>query len=259
MRLGAVELGAVALESTAEFYERVIGLRLLRREGKVAALGAGAEELVVLVEVGSSAAPAGPHTGLFHLAILVPSRLELARSLRRLERERWAPTGYSDHLVSEAIYLEDPEGNGIEIYRDRPQAEWPLDGGHIRMATEPLDLAGVLGEAAGESELPERVADGTTIGHVHLRVADVAAAEAFWHEEVGLDVMARYGQAASFLAAGGYHHHVGINSWGSAGAPPLPSGAPGLRQFELVVGDGDADRTLRDPSGNAVVLKDGAA
>ncbi|MCA1689541.1 MAG: VOC family protein, partial [Actinobacteria bacterium] len=172
------------------------------------------------------------------------------------------------------IYLDDPEGNGIEIYRDRPRAQWPLERGHIRMSTDPMDVEGVLSGALSAPPTPARVAEGTTVGHVHLRVSDTAAAEAFYCDALGLDVMARY-PGASFLAAGGYHHQLGVNQWGSAGAPPPPPASRGLDHFELVVGDveaierrtGDRGRwrdarrpgtggglELTDPSGNRVLL-----
>jgi catechol 2,3-dioxygenase len=262
-RVGAVHLTVVDVDRVASFYERVIGLEPLRREEARAVLGAGDRELLVLVgEPGAQPAPGRP--GLFHTAFLVPSRRELARSLRRIALASVPLTGLSEHLVSEAIYLDDPEGNGIEVYRDRPREEWTFDDGHIRMTTEPMDVHGVLAAGAGEAEPPERVAAETTVGHVHLRVADVAAAERWWREVVGLDVMARYGPSASFLAVGGYHHQLGMNSWGSLGAEPPPPGAAGLREFELLVpelpnlDDGeplDGGFALRDPSGNRVVLR----
>jgi catechol 2,3-dioxygenase len=217
--------------------------------------------------------PAGT-TGLFHLAILVPSRLELARALRRVTESGWHLTGASDHLVSEAVYLRDPEGNGIEIYRDRPRAEWHRDGGEIEMDTLPLDLEGVLGELADDNMAPGGMAPGTRLGHVHLNVADIDASERFYAGALGFDVTVRGYPDALFVSAGGYHHHVGLNTWIGEGAPPPPPGARGLDRIEVVVPtaadvDAAAQRltdsgvesqrgaeglTTVDPSGNRVLL-----
>jgi catechol 2,3-dioxygenase len=269
-RIGAVHLRVADLDRAVSFYGGPVGLDLHGREAGVARLGAGDGDLLVLHEDAGATAATGPSTGLFHTAFLVPSRLELGRSLERLAQARVPLTGFSDHLVSEAIYLDDPEGNGIEIYRDRPRAEWPLAQGHIQMTTDPMDVEGVLSGAVSGRPTPARVAAGTTVGHVHLRVADAVAAEAFYRDVVGLDAMARF-RGASFLAAGGYHHQLGLNHWGSAGAPAPPAGARGLDHFELVVGDGleaverragelghgrrrDGGLELTDPSGNRVLL-----
>jgi catechol 2,3-dioxygenase len=271
-RIGAVHLRVADLDRAVSFYGGPVGLELRGGGPGVARLGAGDADLLVLHENAAAAAvaAAGPSTGLFHTAFLVPSRLELGRSLERLAAARVPLTGFSDHLVSEAIYLDDPEGNGIEIYRDRPRAEWPLQQGHIRMTTDPMDVEGVLSGAVSGRPTPGRVDAGTTVGHVHLRVADAVAAEAFYRDVVGLDAMARL-RGASFLAAGGYHHQLGLNHWGSLGASAPPPGARGLDHFELVVGDAleaverragdrglgrrrDGGLELTDPSGNRVLL-----
>jgi catechol 2,3-dioxygenase len=210
-------------------------------------------------------------TGLFHLAILVPDRAELSRALRRVIEQGWRLTGASDHLVSEALYLRDPEGNGIEIYRDRPRDQWGHEGNEIRMATLPLDLDSVLNEAGDQPA--NGMPGGTTMGHVHLQVADIPAAEAFYNGALGLDVMVRSYPGALFVSAGGYHHHIGLNTWQSQGAPPPPEGSLGLDFYELVVPDaaardeaagrvaesGDPVRVedgvlAADPSGNRVLL-----
>jgi catechol 2,3-dioxygenase len=263
-RIGAMHLRVADLDRAIAFYGGPIGLEL-HGGGR---LGAGGEDLLVLHEDPAAARVSSPATGLFHTAFLVPSRLELGRSLERLVASRVPLTGFSDHLVSEAIYLDDPEGNGIEIYRDRPRAEWPLQQGHIRMATDPLDVEGVLSGAASGRPTPRQVDPATTVGHVHLRVADAVAAEDFYRDIVGLDAMARF-RGASFLAAGGYHHQLGLNHWGSAGAPAPPAGARGLDHFELVGADlegverragsvgrrSDGGLSLTDPSGNRVLLR----
>jgi catechol 2,3-dioxygenase len=273
--LGSVRLNAGDQDSLADFYEQTVGLRQLGSRNGLAALGA--DEGQPLVELLSAPdappRPAGT-TGLFHLAILVPSRLELARALRRVSEAGWHLTGASDHLVSEAIYLRDPEGNGIEIYRDRPRAEWRGDGGEIEMDSLPLDLEGVLGELADDDSPPGAMPPGTRLGHVHLNVADIAASERFYAGALGFDVTVRGYPGALFVSAGGYHHHVGLNTWMGEGAPQPPPGALGLDRFEVVVPAGaDLDAaeqrltdagvqtergeeglTAVDPSGNRVLL-----
>jgi catechol 2,3-dioxygenase len=272
--IGKVRLRVADIDGLAEFYERVIGLRSVARDGDVVRLGPDdGEPLIELVAApGASPAPSFS-TGLFHLAILVPDRAELARSLKRVAGAGWRLTGASDHLVSEALYLQDPEGNGIEIYRDRPRDQWGHDGSELRMATLPLDLDGVLGELEPGEEPPNGVAPATTMGHVHLQVADIPASEGFYNGALELEVMVRSYPGALFLAAGGYHHHVGLNTWQSQGAPPPPEGALGLDRYELVLPDtadvdaadgrlGERSDPIRveegvlvaDPSGNRVLL-----
>jgi catechol 2,3-dioxygenase len=236
----AAAIGAVALrvgdaDRVSRFYEQAIGLRELERSGDRIRIGAGDETLVELIE--DPAAPPRPPrtTGLFHLAILVPSRLELARALRRVAEAGGRFTGASDHLVSEALYLNDPEGNRIEIYRDRPRDEWRYRNGELEMATMPLDVEGLLPELAGKSPDGAPMPVDTRIGHVHLNVAELPAAKAFYSGGLGLDVTARNYPGALFLSAGGYHHHISVNTWAGEGAPPPPPGARGLEWFELVV------------------------
>ncbi len=279
MRPGAVRLTVAELDRAQAFYEATVGLRTIERAGAVATLGAGDIPAVELV--GRPDAPARPRrtTGLFHLAILVPRRVELARALHRIVETGWSLTGASDHLVSEALYLSDPEGNGIEIYRDRPREEWSYADGQVRMDTLPLDLDGVIGELAGEERGANGMPAQTGIGHVHLNVADLSEAEAFYKGALGFDVTVRGYPGALFLSTGGYHHHIGLNTWVGAGAPPPPPGSLGLRRFELLLDDdrqldelerrlGDAgveaERDERgintaDPSGNGILLRVPAA
>jgi catechol 2,3-dioxygenase len=273
--IGTVRLRVADIDALSEFYERVIGLRSVERDGDLARLGPeGGRPLVELVGAPRAAPAPGFSTGLFHLAILVPDRPELARALKRVIEHGWRLTGASDHLVSEALYLSDPEGNGIEIYRDRPRDQWGhSDTGELRMATLPLDLDGVMGELTGDGESSDGMPAATTMGHVHLQVAGIPAAEAFYNGAIGLDVMVRSYPGALFLSAGGYHHHLGLNTWQSEGAPPPPEGALGLDRYELVLPDeaerdaaaervaatGDPVRLeegvlATDPSGNRVLL-----
>jgi catechol 2,3-dioxygenase len=266
-RIGAVTLVVSDLKRALAFYAGVLGLWMHRVDDGVAALGAGEEDLVVLVE-DREALPAIGTTGLFHLAIRVVSRLELARSIQRLILARGALTGFADHLVCESIYLDDPDGNGIEVYCDRPREEWPLEAGHVRMATDPLDLYGAIARSDGRSIPPQQVEVGTALGHVHLCVADAAVAEAFYRDVIGLDVMIRF-PVSSMLGAGGYHHHVGVNHAHTDGAPPPAAGSLGMLHFELIVPDtaaivarlgAGAERhpegvLARDPSGNRILLR----
>jgi catechol 2,3-dioxygenase len=271
---GAVRLTVADLATQADFYEQTIGLARLDQENGTARLGAGGRALVELTE--SPAAPTRPRrtTGLFHQAFLVPSRADLATALRRIAETGWSLTGASDHLVSEALYLDDPEGNGIEIYRDRPRDEWRYVDGELQMATLPLDLPSILAEApAGEQ--PGPMAEDTRIGHVHLNVADIADSRDFYEGALDLDVTVDSYLGALFLSAGGYHHHLGLNVWNGQGAAPPPPGSRGLDRYELVVpGQADLDAAAErlgdkgyeaeqdegevrstDPSGNRIALR----
>jgi len=179
------------------------------------------------------ARPARHASGLYHFAVLVPSRPALGQVLRRLARAQ-VPIGEADHLVSEALYLSDPDGNGIEIYRDRPRDQWKWANGTVQMATEPLDLEDLLREAEGDPGSPDALPAGTRIGHVHLQVSDVQKAVEFYHGIIGFDVVALW-QGAAFVSAGGYHHHLGLNSWSSRGQPAAPPGSSGLESFVIRV------------------------
>jgi catechol 2,3-dioxygenase len=233
--LGPVQLTVADLGGVAAFYERVVGLRTLERDGEVAKLGpAGGAALLELVGRADAPPRASRASGLFHLAVLLPERAELARALRRIVAAGWPLGGASEHLVSEALYIADPEGNGIELYRDRPREEWRREpDGELAMATLPLDLQSLAAElSAGEP--PDAGAPAATrIGHVHLQVSDLAPAERFYGDVLGFEVTVRRYPGALFLGAGGYHHHVGANTWSSAGGPPLDPQARGLRHFVL--------------------------
>lgn len=271
-KLGYVHLTVRDLKRAIAFYQNVLGFKLHQHTGGTARLGAGGADLLVLTE-NPSAQTVRRATGLYHFAILVPSRVNLARVLKNIAETETPAQGFSDHLVSEAIYLADVDGNGIEVYRDRPRADWYDAQGNFRMATDPLDLQNLLGELQGRDETWTGLDPKTVLGHMHLQIADVRRDEAFYRDVLGFDVMFNIG-SASFVSAGGYHHHIGMNIWNSAGAPPPPADAVGLRYFTVELPNQDAlsktvDRVrnasldveelepgllIRDPSQNGVVL-----
>src|ERR671926_1086423 len=235
-RMGPVHVTVADLARSLDYYRRVIGLDVLEQGAGRASLGADSAELLVLVEE-PGARPDDGHTGLYHFALLVPRRADLARWLAHAARDRVRLVGLSDHFVSEAIYLSDPDGHGIEVYWDRPREVWE---GQVaaRMTTLPLDVDDLLAElddprSASFDGLPA----GTTMGHVHLKVADIPSTVAFYRDAFGFGLMAQLGRQAAFLAAGGYHHHVGANTWESSGAPPPPPGTASLRQATIVLPD----------------------
>ncbi len=231
--IGAVHLRVRDLHKQIAFYEDVLGLQLLAEDGAVGALGtANGKPLVVLH--GDPTAPRRPAgtTGLFHVALLVPTRADLGAMIKRVQNAGYPFDGFADHNVSEAAYLTDPEGNGVELYADRPREVWHGVDGQLFLSTEELDVPGLLLAApVPASSLPER----TRVGHVHLRVSSLAVAEEFYVDRMGFDVTTRLFPGALFLSATGYHHHVGLNVWGGAGAPRPPEGSLGLMLFEVVI------------------------
>jgi catechol 2,3-dioxygenase len=274
--MGTVRLRVSDLDASRRFYEQALGLRATEQDDGTLAFGvAGERPLVELWGDGSAPPLDRQATGLFHLAILMPSRRDLAFALARLADANWPLDGASDHLVSEALYLSDPDGNGIEIYRDRPREEWRQTGGQLDMATLPLDLRGLLAELAGMERLEPLAPSGTRMGHVHLQVSDLESSEAFYSGILGFDVTVRGYPGALFVSAGGYHHHIGLNTWHSRGAAPPMPGAVGLRNFEILLPSADAlsqvlgrlrsagiatepqaaGVLVRDPSGNAILLR----
>jgi catechol 2,3-dioxygenase len=232
------------------------------RSHRRASLGTDTELLVLVEEPG--ARPARGCTGLYHFALLLPERRDLARWLAHVAREHVPLSGLSDHFVSEAIYLDDPDQHGIEIYWDRPRETW--EGRVDRMGTWPLDVQSLLGELDEPATEPFEGLPGPTImGHVHLKVSEVASTIDFYRDRLGFGLMAQLGAQAAFLSAGGYHHHVGANTWESAGAPPPPPGSAALRHATVVLpGEQELDELLgrlggdeplvRDPSGNTLLL-----
>jgi catechol 2,3-dioxygenase len=233
--MGPVTIRVSDLERSIRFYEKVMGLSAARQTGALVALGVGNEPPLIHLRETPGARQVPGRSGLYHFAVLLPTRADLGNALQRLIDSN-IRMGQSDHLVSEALYLSDPDGNGIEIYRDRPRNKWTWRDGMVEMAVDPLDLDSLLRDAAPGG--PGAAPAGTAIGHVHLQVSDVQQAVQFYHAVIGFDITAAF-QGAAFLSAGGYHHHLGLNSWNSRGAPPAPADAAGLESFTILVPSSD--------------------
>ena len=273
--VGPVYLTVSNLKRSQRFYTEVLGFKPLDPHDHTLTLTAdGSTPLLELNE--SRLAPLRPPhtTGLYHFAVLVPGRLDLARSLWRIAELRCPIQGGTDHRVSEALYLADPDGNGIEIYADRPRGTWTFPNGEIHMESDPLDYESILALVDDENKAWEGLAPGTRIGHMHLNVADLVTAEEFYHGVLGFDIMVRRSHGALFISAGGYHHHLGLNIWNGAGAPPPPPDSLGLRYYSITLPnlaelqklagrvqeagipseEMDEGFLLRDPSHNSVLL-----
>lgn len=255
-QLGWVHLSVADLERSAAFYEGVLGLRVLRRSTGFIAMGvwedgAAVPRPVPLVllshQPGARPKPARCR-GLYHLALRLPTRRDLAEAALRLARQDWPIDGAADHWVSEALYLSDPDGHGIELYADRPRDRWPRRGDSILMATEPLDWDGLVAELPLEARLAgaqdahagpasgrDGMPPGTRLGHIHLHVSRLERAERFYRTALGLDLVFRFGPGALFFSGGGYHHHVGANIWAGRDAPPPPSDAVQLLHYSFVL------------------------
>jgi catechol 2,3-dioxygenase len=234
--LGHVHLVTDDLSRVVGFYREALGFREAQRDGSTIFLSAdGLYPFAFAVTEVPGASRRARTTGLYHAAILLPSRRDLARVFLHLRAAEVSLDGVADHLVSEALYLRDPDGNGLEIYADRPREQWRERDGQIMMSTDPLDLGALLAEARDDDAPWTGMPAGTGIGHVHLRVSDLQRAEAFYHGVLGFDVTVRTYPGALFLSAGGYHHHLGVNVWSSAGAPPAPPNSVGLRSFTVRV------------------------
>lgn len=231
-QLGSVALTVQNLDRSLAFYQQVVGLKVHWHKANQAGLGVGGGELLLLTEF-PAGRPANHYPGLYHFALLVPTRPDLARVLIHLAQSG-VELGASDHLVSEALYLNDPDGHGIEIYADRPRSKWPLLNGQIQMATKALQVDNLLAEVEKDPHWAGLPA-GTIMGHVHLQVADIPQAKRFYTGVLGFDPIVDYGAMATFVSAGGYHHHLGLNTWHSAGAKPAPAEVLGLQQFTLVL------------------------
>lgn len=274
--IGQVSLTVADLARSLTFYSEALGFEVLRQDASTATLGAAGKPLLMLTEHrGAKPWPRDipdSYTGLYHFAILMPSRADLGLWLRHWLELGFPLPGQGDHLVSEALYLSDPDGNGIEIYQDRPRDQWRHVNGQIKMATDPVDIRGMLDEGARSGKSWAGLPAGTTVGHIHLQVGDIRQAATFYHDILGFDIMAHM-PSALFISAGGYHHHIGLNIWHSAGKSAAPEGTAGLRHFTItlpnqearadVVGRLDAadiayteedDVVVRDPWGTTIRL-----
>jgi catechol 2,3-dioxygenase len=279
--VGFLSLTVSDLARSVTFYTEAMGLAILDRGDTTVTLGVGGAPLLLLTErAGARPWPreTQSYTGLYHFAILVPTRADLGRWLRHWLELGLPLPGQGDHLVSEALYLSDPDENGIEIYRDRPRDEWSWADGQVRMGTGPVDIRGLLTDAERAAEPWTGLPEGTHLGHIHLQVSNIARSEAFYHDLLGFDIVARM-PTALFISAGGYHHHIGMNTWHSRGATSAPTDMVGLRFFTVDLPDAEAlaavvDRVqaagvplvrqggavaLRDPDGIGVLLRAGAA
>ncbi|OXS61444.1 catechol 2,3-dioxygenase [Bacillus sp. V-88] len=229
--VGEVSLIVQDLKRSISFYKDVIGFKVLEESDKRASLTVDGTHSLLSIEELEETFPKEPRTtGLYHFALLLPSREDLGKVLAHLIKLN-IQLGSSDHLVSEALYLSDPDGNGIEIYRDRPSSEWTWHDDQVEMTVNPIDARGILAEAEGEAwnGLPA----GTVMGHIHLHVSDLKSAEEFYGKGLGFNVVSRFGNQALFISTGGYHHHIGLNTWKGVGAPAPSENSVGLNWFTL--------------------------
>lgn len=258
--VGLLSLTVADLARSIAFYTDAIGFTVLEQDTSRATLGIAGKQLLLLREhpgatpwpragepVSGSGEPVSgytkSYTGLYHFAILLPTRADLGRWLGHWLDLGLPLPGQGDHLVSEALYLEDPDGNGIEVYRDRPRDQWQWINGQVQMATDPVDIRGLLDEAERAEEPWNGLPAGTRVGHVHLQVGDIAQAEQFYHQILGFDIVVRM-PTALFVSAGGYHHHLGMNIWHSRGAGPAPAGTAGLDFFTIQLPSEEARREV---------------
>ncbi|TPI61707.1 VOC family protein [Mesorhizobium sp. B3-1-7] len=254
-----VGLKAQDAESLASYYRAVVGLQELSRADGAITLGAANRPLLVL-EQDSSAKPDDPRSaGLFHTAFLLPSRADLGRWISHAAASRIGIEGASDHLVSEALYLTDPEGNGIEIYADRRPQDWKWNDDKIAMATERLNLPAVVASVPAGDAGWQGAPENTIVGHVHLRVGRPEDAEAWWHDQFGFDTVAKYGGQAVFLSSGHYHHHIGANAWQSAGAGRRDPSRSGLAWVEMRSDNVKEETSREDPWGTVIRAVPGKA
>lgn len=248
--LQSISLKVKNVNRSMAFYQDHLGFSRHNRERTRAWLGPPGYSFLELVERPQGEMPRRA-TGLYHFAILLPDRLSLARCLRHMVQSNTPLSGFSDHGVSEALYLQDPDGNGIEIYRDRPRDSWPMKKGELEMVTAPLQTQELLDLLTDDPDPWHGLPKGTRLGHVHLKVNDISAAETFYQQVLGMDLMQRYGRGASFFSYHGYHHHIGANTWNSQGATPPSQDALGLNRVTIrrhPAMDLSAQETITDPT-----------
>jgi catechol 2,3-dioxygenase len=268
-----VELKVEDFNRSLSFYQKIIGFKILEQSERKAVLTADGKSPLLSIMQPENVIPKQPRTtGLYHYALLLPSRAELGKVLKHLIQVGYPLQGGSDHLVSEAIYLADPDGNGIEIYTDRPSSTWKWTNSMVEMATDMMDVEGILAEGGDEewSSLPKE----TVMGHIHLHVSDLSKAEEFYCNGLGFNVVCRYGDQALFISTGGYHHHIGLNTWNGVNAPTPAENSVGLYQYHLVFpAEDEREKTVgrikdlgyftnqengqiftKDPSGNQIYL-----
>ena len=234
-----IHLQVSNLERSLTFYAGMMGFKEIHRGKALADLSAsGTDPFLIRLSEKPGARPKPPRTtGLYHIAIRLPDRSSLARLFQRLIDSQVPFQGFSDHKVSEALYLANPDGNGVELYVDRPRSQWPRLDDMIAMTTDPLDVEDLLHQAEGNTSPWRGIHPETDIGHIHLQVSDLAQTEDFYHGLLGFDVTQRFYPGALFLSAGGYHHHLGTNIWDSRAAPPPPADAVGLLSFAIRIPD----------------------
>jgi catechol 2,3-dioxygenase len=231
--ISQLHLKVTNLERSLAFYQEVIGLKVLNQTNQIADLTADGKTVLVSIEQPEDVIPKqGRTTGLYHFALLLPTRADLGRLLKHFLQVRYPLQGASDHLVSEAIYLADPDGNGIEVYADRPATNWSWSNGEVEMATVALDAESLLAEGEGGewNGLPA----GTIMGHIHLHVSELQKTEEFYTKGLGFEVVTRYGGQALFISTGKYHHHIGLNTWNGLGAPPASKNSAGMESYTMV-------------------------
>lgn len=227
-----VNLKVQDLERSLAFYKEVIGFKVLLKTDRTAELTADGKTALLRIEQPENAEPKmGRTTGLYHFALLLPKRSDLAKIVRHFV-EIGLQFGSSDHLVSEALYLSDPDGNGIEIYIDRSPSDWTWKNGEVMMTVDPLDFPDLL--SIGQQQSWKGLPAGTVMGHIHLHVAELANTEKFYTEGLGLEAVCRYGTQALFISSGKYHHHIGLNTWNGVGAPKPSENSAGLQSFKLI-------------------------
>lgn len=279
-RIGSVHLRVSNLQRALGFYREILGFELIDMHGRDARLAAAANwpAQLILSEFGSSRPRPAGTTGLFHVAFRYTNRKDLARTFLHLHKINYPLQGSADHGVSEALYLADPDGNGIELYVDRPAKEWLVVNGQVAMTTEPLDIDDLLNELHTGERMDDTVRPPTDIGHIHLQVSDLMRSEKFYHEILGFEVTQRSFPGALFLSFDGYHHHIGLNTWAGRGAPAPSGDSLGLDSFSILfpdqraieritrqnlwnvdrnhdlLGHGNERLAVRDPDGITIVL-----